>query len=478
MADNVGNGDSATASSVSVHPSHYVAHRRREIKRARVSREDIDSISYLPDEILQVILSFIPTKFAIRTSVLSRRWRHVWCDTPSLSFVKDCCPDRDSIGKTLARYTARKMIRFQLCAIGSEYFPDVYSWIEFAMSRNVENLWVEHHLYDVPDFFYTNSSVKQLYLKSGSSNLVPECSVSWTSLKILTLHTCNLFDESFAKILSGSPNLETLRLYLCDELYVLDLSKSPRLKTLEIESEHWGGGAKIVAPHIHSLRLRFTISDFAYSLVDVSSLTEAELDIDSGSLENWRSCAIVLKMLEKLQNVEKLTFCGNFLKALSLADRHCYSFPKLKVKVLTLKTTISKYVTSGIERVLQHSPELKKLTLRTMDYDPIIELFGLNPDQIIPEERVLLEDFYSRDVDTKYVASFMELVLKTTKTLEKMVVRLGPYRYTRRFRELRQRVPMLSHDNDVSIVLIPTKRWIRVSRWSKPNIEYHTSNLM
>ncbi|XP_019100733.1 PREDICTED: putative F-box protein At1g49610 [Camelina sativa] len=451
------------------------------------NEQDFDSISSLPDEILQVILSFIPTKFAIRTSVLSRRWRHVWCDTPSLSFVKGCCSDRDSIGKTLARYTARKMIRFQLCAIDSEYFPDVYSWIEFAISRNVENLWVEHYLSDIPDSFYTNSSVKQLYLKSsGYGNLDPECSVSWTSLKILTLHTCNLFNESFAKILSGSPNLETLRLYVCDILYVLDLSNSPRLKTLEIESEHWLQRAKIVAPHIHSLKLRFTISSFAYSLVDVSSLTEAELDIDSGSLEHsnvYYIETIVLKMLEKLQNVEKLTFCGNFLKALTLADRHCYSFPKLKVKDLTLKTTISDYgtsddVTSAIVRVLQHSPELKKLTLRTMECDPIIELFGLDPDKLSPEERVLLEDYYSREVETKHVASFMELVLKTTKTVEKMVVRLGPYRYTRRFRNLRQMVPMLSHDNDVSIVLIATKRWIRVSRWSKPNIEYLTSNLM
>ncbi|EOA28330.1 hypothetical protein CARUB_v10024531mg [Capsella rubella] len=71
MVDKVRNGDRATAFSVTVRvvPSHYIAHHRREIKRARVLSEDLDSVSSLPSEILQVIRSFVSTKFAIRTSV-------------------------------------------------------------------------------------------------------------------------------------------------------------------------------------------------------------------------------------------------------------------------------------------------------------------------------------------------------------------------------------------------------------------------
>ncbi|CAG7861564.1 unnamed protein product [Brassica rapa] len=47
---------------------------------------DVDLISSLPDKMLHHILSFVPTKVAITTSVLSKRWRHVWCKTPYLSF--------------------------------------------------------------------------------------------------------------------------------------------------------------------------------------------------------------------------------------------------------------------------------------------------------------------------------------------------------------------------------------------------------
>ncbi|XP_010507655.1 PREDICTED: putative F-box protein At2g39415 [Camelina sativa] len=189
MADNVGNGDRATTSSVRC-PSHY---RRRKTKRGRDPREDIDLISSLPDEILQVILSFISTKLAITTSVLSRRWRHVWCDTPSLSFSDNCNLDPSSVDKILSRYTPRKMMSFQLCVRSLKYdHPYMYSWIKFAMCRNVENLWLEHRLHDIPGFFYNNSSVKQLYVKSKHACVNPRCSVSWTSLKILTLDGCNL----------------------------------------------------------------------------------------------------------------------------------------------------------------------------------------------------------------------------------------------------------------------------------------------
>nr|Q9FX89.2 RecName: Full=Putative F-box protein At1g49610 [Arabidopsis thaliana] len=329
--------------------------------------EDVDSISSLPDVILQENLSLIPTKFAIRTSVLSKRWRHVWSETPSLDF-DDCYKlDVDFIDKTLALYRARKIMTFDLWITNGINLPYIDGWIKFAMSRNVENLFLsfDFRLYDVPDYLYINSSVKQLVLGTESSELNPRCSVSWSSLTKLSLFS----DESIAKILSGCPIIESLTLHFCDQLMVLDLTKSPSLKILEIHGSIWGSGPKhIVAPHIHSLTLK--TSQFFIYFCDISSLTEAKVDICFCSLKEIKANFLldtVLKCLYKLQNVDKLTFGANFLKILSLAEGRGLPFPMFKAKALTLETTISKYVIPGILRVLQNSPELKKLTLHTMD---------------------------------------------------------------------------------------------------------------
>ncbi|XP_039164510.1 F-box/LRR-repeat protein At5g02910-like [Eucalyptus grandis] len=45
-----------------------------------------DLISALPEEAIHRILSFLPVEDAVRTSVLSKRWRFTWTTTTSLVF--------------------------------------------------------------------------------------------------------------------------------------------------------------------------------------------------------------------------------------------------------------------------------------------------------------------------------------------------------------------------------------------------------
>ncbi|KAI7742257.1 hypothetical protein M8C21_033990, partial [Ambrosia artemisiifolia] len=45
-----------------------------------------DRLSNLPEDTLSHILSLMPTKFAVRTSILSKRWRYTWMLVTNLYF--------------------------------------------------------------------------------------------------------------------------------------------------------------------------------------------------------------------------------------------------------------------------------------------------------------------------------------------------------------------------------------------------------
>ncbi|XP_021294513.1 FBD-associated F-box protein At5g22730-like [Herrania umbratica] len=50
---------------------------------------ECDRISNLPDPLLEHILTFLPTKYAIRTGVLSKRWKGLWVSQPYISLSHD-----------------------------------------------------------------------------------------------------------------------------------------------------------------------------------------------------------------------------------------------------------------------------------------------------------------------------------------------------------------------------------------------------
>ncbi|KAL1200113.1 F-box/LRR-repeat protein [Cardamine amara subsp. amara] len=383
----------------------------------------MDFISALPDAILHLIFSTIPTKFAIRTSVLSKRWRHVWSNSPSFAIDLNEA-DPNSLNQTLAHYSTPKITSFSLC-ISSSNVHQINSLIEFAISRNTEKLSLEFRDdcvwdYKFPDFFYNNSSVMQLLVDSGAFDTIPSPTVFWTSLRNLSLSFCKLSDESFAKILSGSPMLESLKLHHCDKLRILDLSKLLELKRLDVDN---GGPTQIVAPHIHCLRLRH--SQKQCDLVDVSSLTEAYLNIYSSNYYLFSSLKAdflidnVLEMLEKLQNVKKLTFGAIFLQVLSLAEICGLPFPMLRVEVLTLETTMVPSVIPGIAKLLQNSPGVKMLKLDIVDciivpdafLNSYLDVKGLDQNQCWKPKDL---DF-STSFEPKLMTSFMESLLENTR---------------------------------------------------------------
>lgn len=286
---------------------------QRKFQRPKGIIDEADFISSMPDDILHHILFFIPIDLAMRTSVLSRRWRHVWCEMPCLAIDEYILiKAAGGVNQTLASYTASKITSFKLRMRLNNTLPPplIDSLVELAISRNVEKLSVTildfrlHKTYSFPDFFYLSSSLKQLSLSLPFSDMIPRCTVSWKSLRNLSLIECKLGQESTDNILSGCPVLESLTLYACRSLERLDLRKS----------------VEIVAPHIHFLKLT-VYADKQFTLTDVSSLTEAHLYIRINILlDSTAHCfqTLALELLAKLHNVESLTLGATLLRVYML----------------------------------------------------------------------------------------------------------------------------------------------------------------
>jgi hypothetical protein len=57
-----------------------------------------DRFEDLPDDVLKLLLSFLPSLYVVRTYELARRWGNLWKSVPSLRICIDECGNDDDFG--------------------------------------------------------------------------------------------------------------------------------------------------------------------------------------------------------------------------------------------------------------------------------------------------------------------------------------------------------------------------------------------
>ncbi|KAL6222114.1 hypothetical protein ACLB2K_005506 [Fragaria x ananassa] len=104
-----------------------------------------DRISELPDSLLCYILSFMPTKYAVRTSALSPRWNRVWASVPVLDL------DESSFsGSKSFELFVRRVLYFcnssgvQKFTLNYGYWPkslsEIDGWVRIAIMHKLVEL--------------------------------------------------------------------------------------------------------------------------------------------------------------------------------------------------------------------------------------------------------------------------------------------------------------------------------------------------
>ncbi|XP_047052723.1 F-box/FBD/LRR-repeat protein At1g13570-like isoform X2 [Lolium rigidum] len=180
----------------------------------------------LPEDVLHTVLSKLPAREVVRSSVLSRKWRSVWTTCIKLSFNDaDVCSGRggakseqgtqvfiDRVDAVLRRHRGRAVDQFEIKFIFESKLADhLDNWISFAMTAHTKNL-----AFDL--------APPSNFLKHGDHYRPPPAQfVGFPNLRKLALHVLDTTNQDLDNILGSCCKLEWLSIVRChlkDELKV------------------------------------------------------------------------------------------------------------------------------------------------------------------------------------------------------------------------------------------------------------------
>ncbi|XP_074305351.1 F-box protein At4g22280-like [Silene latifolia] len=193
----------------------------------------LDKISNLPDELLGHILSFLPTRFAVSTSILSTRWRYLFTLTTCLSF-EDCGIEeeynrtdftevaprfKEFVDKFLELHQVSPIKKFSLLCRSTYKNSDLNQWVSHALKKGVQELHYElaNRIDCMPDGFFTCETLVNLkMIDRGCNKIEIPLSTSLPKLKILHLGSIKFNDLNFMeRLLSRCECLQKLTLEYC-----------------------------------------------------------------------------------------------------------------------------------------------------------------------------------------------------------------------------------------------------------------------
>ncbi|CAO2211154.1 unnamed protein product [Urochloa humidicola] len=261
------------------------------------------SLDSLPTEILEKIVSCLPIRDAVRTSAVSRAWRHLWESAPGLGLEWEYGADPAAAGAVLASYSrAVRIFRFVYLPVPS--FSRADCWVPLLAGKGVQalQLWfskgrerdVEPHYMSVSIF--SCRELTHLNLAFCDIPVAPSGLAGFPNLTSLYLHEVG-FPENGMKgleaLIAESPLLEALML---NDLWIPEEEDEDDDGDQDYEFEAW----VIQAPNLRELTVDSEY-DYGWQIEELPFIEKVE--ITSGSYNSNRD---FVKLLTGLARVSKL----------------------------------------------------------------------------------------------------------------------------------------------------------------------------
>ncbi|XP_058781235.1 F-box protein At4g22280-like [Vicia villosa] len=361
----------------------------------------------LPDSLIHHILSFLNTKTAVQTSLLSQRWNHLWKQLHTLTLHSSHFQTLDIFTEFVSRVLSLRDSSIPLHSLdfdqNSSPNPHLLERIvTYGISLNVQrlSLSVSHHIAQFPPAIFSSHTLTNLKLVSpnknfGKQTLFPK---SLNLPALTTLHVHNFAfcvgDHGYADPFSALNRLNTLVISCCTLLGTMMFWVSSTTLvhlTMHNNSPQYFE-IKLCTPSLCTFAFTGTLmqyfSDNSFSLVK-------HVDIDADLfLYHWNpvlfQCCLVqahsflLRSLLDFTDVTSLTVSTTTLQAISLYPNvlklNHYVLSKLKLLKVKKKPLQYEFRMSLLEAKLsrvkteEEADELRKAFEE-----------GLEPSPPIPE---------------------------------------------------------------------------------------------
>ncbi|CAI0413381.1 unnamed protein product [Linum tenue] len=355
-----------------------------------------DRLSHLPDFIIHHILSFVDTKCAVQTSVLSRGWRYSWKHVPVLilhnsSFGQYSSFERfvDNVLSLRHPFNVREMIYTVIYPPEEEEEEEeeegegggegegdsqFVKLIKYAVSHDAHRLVLKLFFIMVPEDSYrfsdlfstiSNCRLKTLELYGVGIDSGFE-SYGFPMLTTLKLGQCLLASDKDGVFdpFSILPCLENLVLSHCNHLdrgYLGHVSRLKisglRLLRLKLDSV-WSTSLEIFAPRLKSFRFHHDMGELKFSKLSFPILDHAVIQIDDESSfmeeDKERLMDCVITLFQGLSNATTLLLDSRTVEVLTIIpeiiEQRPSPFTRLKtliVKADSVPYTLLNYFLKG-----------------------------------------------------------------------------------------------------------------------------------
>lgn len=304
---------------------------------------DEDRLDMLPDALLSIIVSSLPFKEAVRTSILSKRWVRIWQATKNIELHESFFVQQDDFDQRTRDVRRRRFINFATNFIRSYQEATVRKFslsftnprgdggggrfveecIRFAISHNVKTLELDFSdgvneseiMFDLPPIVYEHENLESLKLFSCGFRAVELKKL--INVRNLCIGWIEVGIGEIRDLVKKCGKLESLSLKNCWNVTHFEIGGNDddlRLRSLAIENcrflHDW---ISIEAPNLTYFRYFGSVGSFRMEVNRCFEEADLGFEIDDDD-DHSEIANLLYVLLDSLYPARVLSVCSSLLQ--------------------------------------------------------------------------------------------------------------------------------------------------------------------